>query len=139
MRFHAIFHDEVGLYDEDANGQPIYNFSYVDQIYDGLLHNGVRPFIGMELYARQKLAAQAESTRRFGITDTSPPARIGTKWGDLVSHFAQHLVDRYGIDEVSQWYFEVWNEPNLDFWAGEPKRETYDQLYDVTAARDRKK
>ncbi len=19
------------------------------------------------------------------------------------------------------WYFEVWNEPNLDFWAGDPK------------------
>jgi xylan 1,4-beta-xylosidase len=42
-------------------------------------------------------------------------------------------VDRYGIDEVSQWYFEVWNEPNLDFWAGEPKQATYWQLYDHTA------
>src|ERR1700691_5804871 len=45
IRFHAIFHDEVGLYDEDAAGKPIYNFSYVDQIYDGLLQNGVRPYI----------------------------------------------------------------------------------------------
>ena len=42
-------------------------------------------------------------------------------------------MDRYGIDEVSQWYFEVWNEPNLDFWAGEPKEQTYYQLYDATA------
>src|SRR5690349_3875766 len=37
VRFHAIFHDEVGLYDEDASGKSIYNFSYIDQIYDGLL------------------------------------------------------------------------------------------------------
>ena len=44
-----------------------------------------------------------------------------------------HLVNRYGIDEASQWYFEVWNEPNLDFWAGEPKQATYWQLYDHTA------
>ncbi len=51
----------------------------------------------------------------------------------MIKQFAQHLVDRYGIDEVSQWYFEVWNEPNIDFWAGEPKEPTYYHLYDVSA------
>lgn len=45
VRFHAIFHDEVGVYDEDEKGNPKYNFSYVDQIYDGLLENGIRPFV----------------------------------------------------------------------------------------------
>src|SRR6516165_5884259 len=45
VRFHGIFLDEVGVYDEDAQGRPVYNFSYVDQIYDGLLQNGVRPFV----------------------------------------------------------------------------------------------
>src|SRR5271163_3592569 len=45
VRFHAIFHDELGVYDEDAQGNPVYNFSYVDQIYDGLLADGVRPFV----------------------------------------------------------------------------------------------
>ncbi len=43
------------------------------------------------------------------------------------------MIDRYGIDEVSKWYFEVWNEPNLDFWAGQPREQTYLQLYDSTA------
>jgi xylan 1,4-beta-xylosidase len=46
---------------------------------------------------------------------------------------AQHLVERYGIEEVAQWYFEVWNEPNIDFWSGEPKQPTYFELYDHTA------
>src|SRR5262249_16353424 len=41
IRFHAIFHDEVGLYDEDVQGKPVYNYSYVDQIYDGLLENHI--------------------------------------------------------------------------------------------------
>src|SRR5437588_592567 len=45
VRFHGIFLDELGVYDEDAQGNPVYNFSYVDQIYDGLLQNGVRPFV----------------------------------------------------------------------------------------------
>ena len=56
IRFHAIFHDEMGVYDEDAQGQPIYNFSYVDQIYDGLLENGVRPFVELS-FMPKKLAA----------------------------------------------------------------------------------
>ena len=58
VRFHAIFHDEVGVYNEDAQGNPVYNFSYVDQIYDGLLANGVRPFVEISFMPR-KLAAQS--------------------------------------------------------------------------------
>ena len=50
----------------------------------------------------------------------------------------KHLVERYGIDEVATWYFEVWNEPNIDFWAGKPKQETYLELYDHTAVPSRR-
>jgi xylan 1,4-beta-xylosidase len=131
VRFHAIFHDEVGLYDEDAAGNPVYNFSYVDQIYDGLLANGVRPFVELS-FMPSKLAAH-QNQHAFWYHPIVSPPKDWAKWGDLVSHFAQHLVDRYGIDEVSQWYFEVWNEPNIDFWTGEPKEETYYQLYDAAA------
>ena len=131
VRFHAIFHDEVGVYDEDANGTPVYNFSYVDQIYDGLLQNGVRPFVEMSFMPR-KLAAQPIEQAFWYHPVVAPPKDMG-KWAELIRQFAQHVVDRYGIDEVSQWYFEVWNEPNLDFWAGDPKEETYYQLYDAAA------
>src|ERR1035438_8245932 len=48
VRFHNILHDEVGLFHIDASGRPVYNFSYVDQIYDGLLENGIRPFIEID-------------------------------------------------------------------------------------------
>ena len=131
VRFHAILHDEVGVYGEDSSGAPVYNFSYVDQIYDGLLQNGVRPFVELSFMPR-KLAAQPTQHPFWYAPIVSPPASY-ERWGDLISHFAQHLIERYGIDEVSQWYFEVWNEPNLDFWAGDPKEQTYDHLYDVTA------
>ena len=131
VRFHAIFHDEVGLYDEDNEGKPVYNFSYVDQIYDGLLENGVRPFVEMS-FMPKKLAS-AQIMQSFWYQPIVSPPKDWIKWKDLVSHFAQHLVDRYGIDEVSRWYFEVWNEPNLDFWAGKPPEDSYYQLYDVAA------
>jgi xylan 1,4-beta-xylosidase len=130
VRFHAIFHDEVGLYDEDAAGQPLYNFSYVDQIYDGLLENGVRPFVELSFMPR-KLASKPVLHPFWYHPYTSPP-RDWDRWGELIERFARHLVDRYGIDEVAKWYFEVWNEPNIDFWSGEPKEATYYQLYDVT-------
>ncbi len=131
IRFHAIFHDEVGLYDEDAEGKPIYNFSYVDHIYDGLLANHVRPFVELS-FMPAKLAAQPIYQSFWYKPNISPP-KDWAKWNDLITHFAQHLIERYGIEEVSRWYFEVWNEPNLDFWGGQPREETYYQLYDATA------
>jgi len=132
VRFHAIFHDEVGVYDEDAQGKPVYNFSYVDQIYDGLLQNGVRPYVELS-FMPNKLAAKDLHQAFWYKPNVSPPKDWG-RWEELVYRFVQHLVDRYGIDEVANWYFEVWNEPNIDFWAGEPKQETYWQLYDHAAA-----
>src|SRR6202041_982311 len=131
VRFHAIFHDDVGLYDEDAAGNPVYNFSYVDQIYDGLLQNHVRPFVELS-FMPQKLAAN-DTRQSFWYKPYVAPPKNYDRWAAMISAFAKHLIDRYGIDEVSQWYFEVWNEPNLDFWAGDPKEATYYHLYDVTA------
>ena len=131
VRFHAILHDEVGVYDEDRHGRPVYNFSYVDQIYDGLLENGVRPFVELSFMPR-KLAAR-EALHVFYYHPNVAPPRDYAKWDALIAAFAGHLIERYGIDEVAQWYFEVWNEPNLDFWAGIPAQSTYFTLYDHTA------
>jgi len=64
VRFHAIFHDEAGFYDEDKDGKPLYNFSYVDQIYDGLLENHVRPFIELS-FTPKKLASDPNALHPF--------------------------------------------------------------------------
>ena len=128
VRFHAIFHDEVGVYDEDSEGRAVYNFSYVDQIYDALLASGVKPFVELS-FMPQKLAAQ-NSLHSFWYKPNVSPPKDWAKWDDLITAFTKHLVDRYGIDEIAQWYFEVWNEPNLDFWAGEPRQASYWELYD---------
>lgn len=131
LRFHGIFDDDVGVYDEDRNGNPVYNFSYVDQIYDGLLSEGVRPFVETS-FMPSKLASRLDVIPMWYKPIISPPKSYAA-WGALIQHFAQHLVDRYGIDEVAQWYFEVWNEPNIGFWTGDPKLQTYFELYDHTA------
>ena len=131
VRFHAIFDHDVGMYSEDPQGQPVYNWSYVDQIYDGLLDDGVRPFVEMSFMPRA-LAASLKP-HAFWYQPLPSPPKDYAKWEDMVYNFAKHLVDRYGIDEVSQWYFEVWNEPNIDFWTGEPKQSTYFELYDHAA------
>jgi xylan 1,4-beta-xylosidase len=130
VRFHAIFHDEAGVYDEDRQANPIYNFSYVDQIYDGLLAAGVRPFVELSFMPR-KLAAK-EILQSFWYKPNVSPPKDWAKWDDLITQFAKHLIDRYGMEETSHWYFEVWNEPNLDFWGGEPRQPTYWELYDHT-------
>ena len=131
VRFHAILHDEIGIYDEDGHGVPRYNFSYVDQVYDGLLENGVRPFVELSFMPR-KLASR-KTVQSFSYHPFVSPPRDFSEWDALITHLAAHLVARYGIDEVAQWYFEVWNEPNLDFWAGVPAQASYWTLYDHTA------
>jgi xylan 1,4-beta-xylosidase len=132
VRFHAIFHDEVGVYNEDEHGNPVYNFSYVDQIYDGLLKDGVWPFVEIS-FMPKKLAFNPDALHPFWYKQNVSPPKSMDRWDDLIRHFAQHLVDRYGIDEVASWYFEVWNEPNIDFWNGIPRERSYFDLYAHTA------
>jgi xylan 1,4-beta-xylosidase len=132
VRFHAILHDEVGVYNEDEHGNPVYNFAYVDQIYDGLLKNGVRPVVEIS-FMPKKLAFNPDALHPFWYKQNVSPPKSWEAWDGLMTHFAQHLVDRYGIDEVSQWYFEVWNEPNIDFWNGIPRQKSYFELYEHTA------
>ncbi len=144
VRFHGIFLDDVGLYDPNATTQnpglavekvaqaSPYNFSYVDQIYDGLLEAGVRPFVELSFMPR-KMAADPNQTQAFWYRPVvSPPKEYGL-WDAMIQAFAQHLIERYGIEEVATWRFEVWNEPNLDFWGGRPNMPTYFELYDHTA------
>ncbi len=131
VRFHGILDDEVGVYGRGADGKAYYNFSYVDQIYDGLLASGVRPFV--EISFMPKLLAAKPTPHAFWYKPYPSPPNDLEAWAQLISAFAEHLVARYGAEEVAKWYFEVWNEPNIDFWTGDPKQETYYALYDVTA------
>ena len=131
VRFHGIFHDELGVYTEGPDGEARYNFSYVDQVYDGLLANGARPVVELSFMPSQ--LASSNTRHSFWYRPVVSPPKDYGRWDALIAAFARHLVERYGIDEVSRWYFEVWNEPNLDFWAGEPRQSTYFTLYDHTA------
>ncbi len=144
IRFHGIFMDEVGLYDPDrktqnpglaaqaANDASIYNFSYVDQIYDGLLQNHVKPFVELS-FMPKKMASDPNALHAFWYKQNVSPPSDYKLWDAMITAFARHLIQRYGLAEVSTWKFEVWNEPNIDFWAGNPKQPTYFELYDHTA------
>jgi xylan 1,4-beta-xylosidase len=144
VRFHGIFMDEVGLYDPDrqiknpglaaqaANDASVYNFSYIDQIYDGLLANGVRPYVELSFMPR-KMASDPNALHAFWYKQNVSPPRDYALWDKMIQAFAAHLVARYGLTEVASWRFEVWNEPNIDFWVGSPKQPTYFELYDHTA------
>ncbi len=144
IRFHGILMDEVGLYDPDrvvknpglaaerVHDASTYNFSYIDQIYDGLLANGVKPYVELSFMPR-KMAADPAVVHPFWYHPIVSPPKDYALWDDMLRAFAVHLIERYGIREVATWKFEVWNEPNLDFWAGTPKQATYWELYDHTA------
>lgn len=130
LRFHGLLQDELGVYAEDRNGQPIYNFQYLDAVFDNVLKTGMRPFVEFG-FMPQKLAS-GEKTIFWWKGNITPP-RDYAKWSALVEALVRHWTERYGREEVRQWYFEVWNEPNLKdlFWSGDQK--DYFRLYDATA------
>ena len=86
--------------DEVALGQPVYNWSYVDQIYDGLLESGVRPFVEMSFMPRA--LARSLTPHAFWYHPLPSPPKDYARWEELVYNFAEHLVDRNGADEVSE-------------------------------------
>ena len=132
VRFHGILDREVGSYNEDEHGNPVYNWGYVDAIYDGLLSNGVRPVVEIS-FMPIKLAFNPLDLHVFWYHPNVSPPKSWEAWDAYMTAFARHLVDRYGVDEVSKWYFEVWNEPNIDFWGGIPRQGSYFELYAHTA------
>lgn len=132
VRFHAILHDELGVYNEDEHGNPVYNFTYVNEIYESLLAKGVKPVVEIS-FMPKKLAFNPDALHPFWYKQNVSPPKSMERWDDLIRAFAQNLVEHFGIDEVSQWYFEVWNEPNIDFWGGIPRQESYFDLYAHTA------
>lgn len=132
LRFHAILHDELGVYNEDEQGNPVYNFTYVNQIYENLLAQGVRPVVEIS-FMPKKLAFNPDALHPFWYKQNVSPPKSMERWDDLIRAFAQNLVEHFGIEEVSQWYIEVWNEPNIDFWGGIPRMESYFDLYAHTA------
>ena len=117
IRFHGLFCDDMGVYREDREGRPVYNWQYVDELFDFLTGIGMKPFV--ELGFMPNALASGGRTIFWWRGNVTPP-RDYAKWEALVAAFARHVTERYGAEEVRSWYFEVWNEPNLTgFWIGD--------------------
>jgi len=139
VRFHGLFHDDMFVYraragsgfgPDAALATELYTFSYVDKVFDFILSTGARPFVELGFMPRE-LATDLD-TVFWWKAHASPPKDMGA-WVRLVVATVEHWIERYGIDEVSQWKFEVWNEPNLvpHFWTG--TKTQYFELYAATA------
>jgi xylan 1,4-beta-xylosidase len=129
LRMHGILCDEMGVYTEDRKGNPQYNFQYVDTLYDALLKMHIRPFVELT-FMPSKLAA-GNSTVFWWKGNTSLP-KDPAKWSGLIKALVDHWKERYGEDEINQWYFEVWNEPDIGGFWPHPLTE-YFKLYKNTA------
>ncbi len=123
----------------DANGKPVYDFTITDQTFDALQKAGVRPMVELGFMPRD-LAAAVPGITEYQLHHPTPtmggasnnPPRDYKMWGELVRKYTEHLVERYGRQQVSTWYFEVWNEPDIGYWHGTP--EEYLKLYDYAVA-----
>lgn len=109
--------------------KPLYSFFNADQIFDFLHEIGMHPYVEIS-FIPEALSSGKQTVFHYGANVT-PPKDL-QEWSRLMTKMARHWVSRYGIDEVSQWCFEVWNEPNMpSFWTGSQRE--YFELYRRTA------
>lgn len=124
----------TNVYTEDASGKPVYDWTIVDRIFDTFRETGVKPLVQLG-FMPEALSTHPQPYRHTFpkgniFTGWTYPPKDYAKWSELVFHFAQHLRERYGDDEVESWLWEVWNEPDIDYWHG--TAEEYFKLYDFS-------
>lgn len=132
----ALKWSSTNVYSEDAGGKPVYDFRILDGIFDEYKAAGVVPMFELGFTPRPLVSGNGEYEDRYpgsatGGTVHSPPNDYG-KWRAMVRAVVAHMVQRYGKAAVADWYFEVWNEPDISYWHGTP--EQYFELYDNTVA-----
>jgi len=134
LRMHGLLQDELGVYSEDGNGRPQYNWQDIDDVYDYLISIGMKPFVE---FGFMPAALASGGAKIFWWQANVTPPKDYAKWDALIAALVQHWTDRYGAAEVGTWRFEIWNEPNYPgFWhpaEGASPRDEYFQLYEHTA------
>jgi len=132
IRGHGLLHDDVGIYREyewEGEIHVLYNFTYIDRIFDSFLDLGLKPFV--EIGFMPEALASSTETVFWWKGNVTPPKDYG-RWRDLIHAVVTHFVERYGLEEVLTWPFEIWNEPNLsNFWNDADQAE-YFKLYRET-------
>ena len=133
----ALKWGSTGIYSEDTNGSPVYNWKIIDHIFDTYRERGVRPYaqigfmpeaMSVHPHPYQHEWRPGASYGKIGTGWAYPP-RDYAKWSELVYQWVKHCVERYGRAEVEQWYWEVWNEPNgASYWHATP--EEFYKLHD---------
>jgi xylan 1,4-beta-xylosidase len=127
VRFHAVLSDEMGTLIREKQ-QLLYSFFNADQVIDFLLSIGMRPFVELSF---MPAALASGHTTVFRYRGNVTPPKDYDQWATLIEKLTAHWVERYGAAEVRKWFFEVWNEPNLQaFWTG--LQEDYFRLYRCT-------
>ena len=131
VRCHGLFDDDMSVAFTPLGffGEPTISFYNIDLIYDFLLENGMKPFVEIGFMPSALASGKQECFHYRG--NVTPPADY-ERWNHLIRLFAQHLLERYGREEVESWNFEVWNEPNLNFFF-DGTQEEYFTLYENTA------
>jgi len=133
IRCHGLLGDELGVVrrlEWQGKTTLVYNFTYLDQIFDAMLAHRVRPFVEWG-FMPEALASGSQTV--FWWKGNVTPPRVWDEWADLVTALTQHWIERYGAEEVRSWPFEVWNEPNLPGFWKDADQQAYFQLYETTA------
>ncbi len=121
----------TNIYTEDKMGNPVYDWTIVDRIFDTYIERGMKPLVELG-FMPEDMSTNPDPYRHSWpetfSTGWAYPPKDYDKWAELVFQWTRHCIERYGQKEVETWYWEVWNEPNINYWKG--TKEEYFKLYD---------
>ena len=124
----------TNAYTEDKKGNPVYDWTIIDRIFDTYIERGMKPLVELG-FMPEALSVKPDPYRhdwpKTFSTGWAYPPKDYDKWAELVYQLTKHCISRYGLEEVETWYWEVWNEPNINYWNG--SMEEYFKLYDYAA------
>jgi xylan 1,4-beta-xylosidase len=108
----ALKWGSTNAYTEDVQGNPVYDWTIVDRIFEAGLSRGVRPYVQIG-FMPQALSVKPEPyrhhwtpTAKYGdiYTGWTYPPKDWAKWEELVYQWAKHSAEKYGKEEVLNWY-----------------------------------
>jgi xylan 1,4-beta-xylosidase len=135
----ALKWGSTNAYTEDTQGNPKYDWTIVDKIFDTYIERGMKPLAQIG-FMPEALSTKPQPYRHNWVpgqpyntiyTGWTYPPKDYKKWAELVYQWVKHSVARYGQKEVESWYWELWNEPDSPYWGGTVQE--YCKLYDYSA------
>ena len=136
----ALKWGSTNMYTEDSSGNPVYDWTIIDKIFDTYIDRKMKPFVEIG-FMPEALSIHPEPYQHHWApggsgkleTGWAYPPKDYKRWAELIYQWVKHNIERYGKAEVESWYWELWNEPDIMYFMSPDKVTDFCRMYDYAS------